>query len=139
MIDDLTTVSTDDLIAGNHISDVELFKCFSFSPEGLGNEDLYSFRRVAKFKSSEKKTLKDLMGNGGLLTIKKAATADEPAEITMTKCGVGGDADFRAARVAQLESLYQAADIDPRMMCDDNEPVEIPAIQDFYEDYKNVQ
>jgi hypothetical protein len=125
---DLTAVATADLIAGKHISDVELFKCFSVEPPELGGEDLYSYRPVARYAVDEKKSLRDMMGNPGTPKVKKPAEGDELAVITMVKSGAGGDADFRSARVAQLEKFYAERS-------EDEEIVDFPNLQDFHAEY----
>lgn len=124
----LQTVPTADLIAGSHISDVELFGCFDIDlPCG---KSLYEFKKIPKVR---KPALRDLMGNPGQLVLKSAATATEPAEFTMVR-PASGDEAFRAARVAQLAKLYQSAQIDPLDGCDKPE-IEIPCLTQFYTEY----
>jgi hypothetical protein len=141
MIEDLTTVSFTDLIAGNHFDDIENFTMFSVELDDMAKavgvelekesrEQLWGYRPRGKYVKgqNEVQSLDSLMGNKGTLHVKTPADGDELAFVTMKAVGVGGDANFRAKRVAQLAAAYADAD--------ENNEAKIPSIQDLYAEDK---
>ncbi len=128
--------TTSELINGEHISDVELFGCFNVDvvhdDDELKTTDLWESRKH-KAVEVEHKTLEQLLGFAGKLTVKEAHD-DEGAFMlpTMVDVSVGCDKDFRAARVAQLEAHYGVVKGD----VPSDGPVDVPSMDEFYENWE---
>ncbi len=141
MIENLETISTADLIAGNHFTDMEKFTMWNVDVATLARKNniktkctdlLWGYRPRGKHVKGQDEvaSLDELMGNKGTLHVKTPATDDAPAVVTMKAVGIGGDINFRAKRVAQLAAAYASVDMDGD--CEEDNAVELPAIQNFY-------
>jgi hypothetical protein len=125
--------TTDELIAGTHISDVDLFGCFNWAvPLEDGSEaDLWETRK-RKMAVVETKSLEQMLGFAGKLTVKEAHDDEGDFMLpTMVDVSVGCDKAFRAARVAQLEAHYGVA----KGELPEEGPEELPSMDEFFDQY----